>query len=136
MEPPDVGTMCDCEACPTCGYRSTGARLIPTLVVGDERVMLDPRIELATLRAQLAERTAERDRYAKHADEGWALANRRTEQWKQVEAERDEARARLADAARLIFEMNHCDLTGDDDELVAKARAFLSREWGEAKGGG
>ncbi|OPZ01752.1 MAG: hypothetical protein BWZ09_02653 [Alphaproteobacteria bacterium ADurb.BinA305] len=48
--------------------------------------------------ALYVEAEAARDHYIKHADEGWALANRRTVQWKQAERERDEARAEVEKA--------------------------------------
>lgn len=46
---------------------------------------------------------SERTKYAKHADEGWALANRRTEQWKQVEQELDETRDGLDEAHEALY---------------------------------
>lgn len=39
----------------------------------------------------------EREKFEKHATEGWNLANGRTRQWKEAERERDEARLRLAE---------------------------------------
>ncbi len=93
---------------------------------------VNPEFTITVLEARIKKLSADLEQMTKHANEGWALANTRTAQWKTVELQNDELRDSLSEILQALrnrdSEKMYTEEIEDAEKVLAKMRAVDKAE--------
>ncbi len=93
---------------------------------------VNPEFTITVLEARIKLLSSELEQMTKHANEGWALANTRTAQWKSTELQNDELRDSLSEILQALrnrdSEKMYTEEIEDAEKLLSKIRAAEKAE--------